>query len=293
MKSRLVLAAAIALYGWASVWEGGTAPAMAAEVSSSEVKTITLFENTTLQDETGKVIGIIAPQRVAILGTSLHELEASDEKNQVEVDFSYRYFDPTSRKTTIDVITQLGPSWSEHKESVPVEFSVWFYNEQGQRIGISDWTTSSLVYGESQNIRLSVDNDITKYAYATVHIGKLSGHLQTEINTSDSMEIVDPSQPALRLGAIRVRQDGEYSIIHGQFQLDMKGQNRVKGILSFLDSNGKVIGKAPLDLAAASSFPGKGTVRAFETILSGDVTGYTYISLEVTSFPESMFDITG
>ncbi len=439
MNKRLVLAAAIALYGWASIWEGGTATTMAAEVTTSEAKTITLFENTTLRDETGKAIGIIAPQRVSILETSqrrighgegysvpiylistwagkawimpenalvgeqkpvesnlelfgveslysdpgltkptgiqlapqmvkvkakwdnrylietingerwiaprqqflsgvrevqqeillksttklfrypysletgsaispqkvkvnavwrnwyrtdswlgtvwfkLHELEASDEQNQVEVDFSYRYFDPTSRKTAINVMTQLGPSWSGHKESIPVEFSVWFYNELGQRIGISDGATTSLIYGEQTNIRLSVDNDITKYAYATIHIGMLSGQTHNDLNTSDPMELADPSQPALRLGAIHIRQDGEYSVIQGQFQLDKKGQNRVKGSLAFLDSNGKVLGKAPLDLATDTSFPGKGTMRAFEAVLSEDITGYTDVKLQVTS----------
>ncbi|UUZ81930.1 hypothetical protein LJK88_46640 [Paenibacillus sp. P26] len=213
----------------------------------------------------------------------LHGLDAADGQDQIEVGLSNRTYDRAAGKTFINAKVQTGPGLSGSKELVQTGFSVWFYNEQGERIGVSDGVTASLTNGQPQDVRLSVDGDVTRYAYATVHIGMLQGRIQSEVDPSASMEIADPAKPGVRIGAVRVRQEGEYIVVQGQFEADMKGPNRVKGMLSFLDADGKVLGKAPLEFVTDASYSGKGNLRAFESVFSGDVSGYTRVQLEVTS----------
>lgn len=209
----------------------------------------------------------------------LHELDAADAGNNIEVGLGYRYFDGT--QTRIQAQVQLGPQWREQSEPTSAGFSVAFYDDNGNRVGVSSGATVRLTGAEPAAVDLTVDGNIVPFALATVGLGMFNGRLVNRINPGDSMAVADEANADLRVGAVRVRQEGAFSIVTGQFAYKVAGAHRLSAELSFLDADGAAIARVPLRLETDEAFPGSGALRAFEAVVLADVTAYKSLSLKV------------
>ncbi|UKS27504.1 hypothetical protein LOZ80_00690 [Paenibacillus sp. HWE-109] len=215
----------------------------------------------------------------------LYEANAVDVRHILEVNFGYRHIDEKDPKLThMTVGVKLGPKWREVKEAMNVDFKFNLYNEKGERVAASRTGRAELNGAESKSLDLLVDGSLDQgYVYATVQITRMNEKKDPELDPSAPMDIADPAQPKFRIGKVSVRQDGEFSIIKGQYELDAKGANQVKGRITFTDQNGQVIGTVPLDLITDAANPGKGTPFAFECVISGGLKHYVNVKLEVDS----------
>lgn len=214
----------------------------------------------------------------------LYEANAVDAHHILEVDFGYRRKDEKDPKLTIMTVdVKLGPKWREVKDAMPVDFKLNWYNEKGERVAASRTGHAELNNTEEKSVDLLVDGSLDQgYTYATVQIVRMNDKKSPELDAAAAMDIVDPAQPKFRLGNVSVRQDGEYSVINGQYELDAKGANRVKGRITFTDQKGQVMGTVPLELTTDAA-NGKGMPTAFECVFSGGLKYYTNVKLEVDS----------
>lgn len=210
----------------------------------------------------------------------LHELDAADADHRMEVSLRYYYFD--GNQTRFRASVQLGPKWRDTGETIPVGFTVLFYNEKGERIGASPGAAVRLKGGEATPVELTVDRNIQTFAYATVQVGMFNDQTVSAIQPDDPMAITDDAaNHDLRLGSIQVRRDGVFSIVTGQYASQLAGDRHMKGELSFLNADGASIAKAPLELAFDASYPGNGLVQPFEAVVPEDVTSYASVKLKV------------
>ncbi|MDF2658013.1 MAG: hypothetical protein K0Q94_804 [Paenibacillus sp.] len=209
----------------------------------------------------------------------LHELDAVDAGDNVEVGLGARYFD--GKQTQIRAQVQLGPKWREQSETIPVSFNVAFYDDKGDRIGVSSGATVHLAGGEPTTADLTVDQNINQFALAIVELGMFNGKIVNRIAPGDPMAISDAANQVLRVGAIQVRQEGAFSVIVGQYEYKLGGAHRLLAELSFLDADGKSIARMPLSLAFDDAYPGSGALRPFEAVVPTDVTKYASLSLKV------------
>ncbi|MBD0382467.1 hypothetical protein [Paenibacillus sedimenti] len=215
----------------------------------------------------------------------LHELQAADRNDDVEIAFTNRYLDATNNSLThVEAEVQLGPKWHDRKEAAPVGFQVYFYNAQGERLGESIGVVTELADGmERKAVKFTVDGDVRQFAYATVQVGMLFGKIVNDVQPTAEMSIIDDARPELRLGAIHVRRDGAFSVIQGQFQLDRAGAAEVKGQLIFSNNKGVVLGTVPVHIRTDANFAGKDTIHTFESIASANVKEFKSIQLLVDS----------
>ncbi|KPV61340.1 hypothetical protein QJ48_00805 [Paenibacillus sp. A3] len=209
----------------------------------------------------------------------LHELDAADADHRMEAGLRFYYFD--GNQTRFRASVQLGPKWRDTGETIPVRFTVLFYNEKGERIGASSGAAVRLKGGEATPVELTVDRNIQTFAYATVQVGMFNDQPVSKIQPDDPMAIADAAHPELRLGSIQVRRDGEFSILTGQYTFKLAGERRVKAELSFLNADGKTIARAPLELAFDASYPGNGSLQPFEAVVPEDVSNYASVALKV------------
>lgn len=208
-----------------------------------------------------------------------YEAEAVDEQHRLEVNFGYLRRDekdPNVQLLTADV--QLGPQHREggsgEQKAAPVEFTVRFYNEAGERIAASRPVRTELLAGRKQPVELVVEGKLDHwFAYATVQSQGIDPHA--------AMTIADPDHPGLRLGGLNVRRDGEYSVITGQYALEAAEAARVIGRLIFMNGQGVTMGTVPFEAAAPAGFQGKSSQAVFELLYSGNVSGYASVKLEV------------
>ncbi|MFD0694565.1 hypothetical protein ACFQZT_10720 [Paenibacillus sp. GCM10027628] len=215
----------------------------------------------------------------------LHGLQAADRNDDIEVAFTNWYSDKTNpHLTQMEAEVQLGPKWRDRKEAAPVGFQVSFYSVRGEKLAASSGVTTELSNGsERKTVKFTVDGDIRQYAYATVQVGMLFGNIMNDVQPAAEMSIADDAHPELRLGTLQVRRDGVFSVIQGQFQLDRAGAAEVTGRLTFADSEGKVLGIAPLRIKVDADFPGKSRLRVFECVVPNNVMNYKSVKLEVVS----------
>ncbi|NEW07999.1 hypothetical protein GK047_18530 [Paenibacillus sp. SYP-B3998] len=213
----------------------------------------------------------------------LHELDAVDRNDDVEVGFTYWNFDPSSGSTHMKAEVQLGRKWHDRNEPAQVGFQVLFYSALGERLGVSNSVTTEVATGAGrQVIDLTVNDNISDFEYATVQVGRLFGSIVNDVQPSEPMLITDAAVPELRLGGIQVRRDGIYSVISGQFQLDeATDRTSIKGQLSFIDRTGNIMGTAPFQIQPDTNLVGKDRIYSFESVAPANVLEYSSIKLKI------------
>ncbi|MBP1993058.1 hypothetical protein [Paenibacillus eucommiae] len=209
----------------------------------------------------------------------LHELDAVDGGDNVEVGLGARYFD--GKQTQIRAQVQLGTKWREQSKTIPAGFRVAFYDDKGERIGVSSEATVRLISGKQTTVDLTVDQDINQFAFAIVELGMFNGKITNLIAPGDPMAVVDAANQDLRIGAIQVRQEGAFGVIAGQYAYKLAGAHHLLADLSFLNADGKSIARMPLSLVFDDAYPGSGALRPFEAVVPADITKYASVSLKV------------
>ncbi|MDU0200870.1 MULTISPECIES: hypothetical protein [Paenibacillus] len=215
----------------------------------------------------------------------LYEADAVDARHILDVNFGYQHIDEKDPKLThMTVNVNLGPKWREVNEAMTIDFKFNWYNKNGERVAASRTGRVELNGAEKHSVDLLVDGSLDQwYAYATVQIVRINDKKAPELDASAAMDIVDPEHPKFRLGNVSVRQDGEFSIINGQFELDTKGSHQVKGRITFTDQKSQVMGTVPLELITDADNPSKGIPFSFECVFSGNLKYYATVKLEVDS----------